>query len=270
MADPNHTDVSKFGSHRPNPMQRAVIALARSTPLKRGAFRPLLSRLVTALGQGPIDARYQGALFRFYHDDSATERGALFNRGYNREELDFLRKHTPVGGTFIDVGANVGTFALPLAQHVGSRGRVVAVEPHPLAHARLAFNASASNFSHVSLVEAAAAAEDGELLLGTDHRNLGASAINDEQGVRVPAKRLYAILQDHGIAAIDALKIDVEGYEDRVMMPFFREAPQSLWPQAIVIEHLAANEWLDDCLDDMTLRGYQVAGDTRSNTLLLR
>src|ERR1017187_2277020 len=39
-------------SHRPQP--------------KRGAFRPVMSRLVDLLRAGPVDVPYQGAAFRFY------------------------------------------------------------------------------------------------------------------------------------------------------------------------------------------------------------
>ena len=67
-----------------------------------------------------------------------------------------------------------------------------------------------------------------------------------------------------------ALKIDVEGYEDRVLTGFFKHAPPSLWPRAVVIEHLSRDEWLDDCIADMRARGYTEAGKTRSNTLLVR
>ena len=65
----------------------------------------------------------------------------MFNPDYDREELDFLRAHPPAGGVFVDVGANVGTYAVVLARHVGERGKVIAVEPHPVTRARLAFNA---------------------------------------------------------------------------------------------------------------------------------
>ena len=96
-----------------------MISLTQRSRLKRGAFRPMMSRLVNLLRAGPVDVPYQGASFRFYHQASATERGALFNPDYNIEELDFLRAHAPVGGVFVDVGANVGTYAMPLAHHVG-------------------------------------------------------------------------------------------------------------------------------------------------------
>jgi hypothetical protein len=82
--------------------------------------------------------------------------------------------------------------------------------------------------------------------------------------------RLQRILADAGADHVDALKIDVEGYEDRVLTGFFKQAPPSLWPRAIVIEHLSRNEWLDDCIADMRARGYVETGKTRSNTLLVR
>ena len=263
-----------FGAFAPTPAQHAIISLAQRSRLKRGAFRPMLSRLVHLLRAGPVDVRYQGASFRFYHQASATERGALFNPDYNLEELDFLRAQTPAGGVFVDVGANVGTYAMVLARHVGANGKVIAIEPHPVTHARLAFNRAASGFTQVILVAAAAGPSDGELMIETDGDNLGASHIVSGEragnAIRVPSLRLERILGDAGVGHVDALKIDVEGFEDRVLTGFFREAPQRLWPRAVVIEHLSRNEWQDDCIADMRARGYAETGKTRSNTLLLR
>jgi len=198
----------------------------------------------------------------------------LFNPNYNIEELDFLRAHAPAGGSFVDVGANVGTYALPLARHVGEKGKVIAIEPHPVTHARLKFNRAASGFDQVTLVAAAAGPADGELLIETDGDNLGASHVvtgkASSEAIRVPSRRLSGILAEAGLLNIDALKIDIEGFEDRVLTGFFAEAPQTLWPRAVVIEHLSRDEWLQDCIADMVARGYAQAGRTRSNTLLVR
>jgi FkbM family methyltransferase len=270
----NDASPAPFGAFAPNPVQAAVIALAHRSRLKRGAFRPMLSRLVNLLRPGPIDVPYQGASFRFYHQSSATERGALFNPDYNLEELNFLRAHTPSGGVFADVGANVGTYALVLASQVGADGKVIAIEPHPVTHARLAFNRAASNFAQVRLVAAAAGPADGELLIETDGDNLGASHVVSgapaANAIKVPSLRLSRILDEAAVAKLDALKIDVEGFEDRVLTGFFKETPQTLWPRAVVIEHLSRKSWQDDCINDMLARGYAEAGRTRSNTLLLR
>ena len=263
-----------FGTFAPTRAQAAIIALAHRSRLKRGAFRPMLSRLVNLLRAGPVDVHYQGASFRFYHQASATERGALFNPAYNLEELDFLRAQVPAGGVFVDVGANVGTYAMVLARHVGARGKVIAVEPHPVIHARLLFNRAASRLEQVRLVAAAAGPSDGELLIETDGDNLGASHVVSGPAsggaIKVPSLRLERILAEAGVSKIDALKIDVEGFEDRVLTGFFRDAPQTLWPHAVVIEHLSQREWLSDCIADMVTRGYVAAAKTRSNTFLQR
>jgi FkbM family methyltransferase len=270
----NDASPAPFGAFAPNTAQAAIIGLAHRSRLKRGAFRPMLSRLVNLLRDGPVDVQYQGASFRFYHQFSATERGALFNPDYNLEELDFLRSHTPSGGVFVDVGANVGTFAMSLARHVGPMGTVIAIEPHPVTFARLAFNRDASGFDRVTLIAAAAGDADGELLIETDGDNLGASHIVTSaataNAVKVPARRLQRILQEAGVSKVDALKIDVEGFEDRVLIGFFRDALQPLWPRAVVIEHLSRDEWQQDCITDMITRGYRETGRNRSNTFLLR
>lgn len=263
-----------FGTFAPNAAQSLVIRLAHGSGLKRGAFRPMLTRALNLLRAGPVDVDYQGANFRLYHQVSATERGAVFNPDYNREELDFLRSHLPAGGVAVDVGANVGTFALPLARHVGPDGLVIAIEPHPVTHARLRFNRDASGLSQVRLVAAAAGDSDGEVMIETDGDNLGASHIvvgtAGADAFKVPSMRLQAILDQAGATKVDVLKIDVEGFEDRVLISFFRDAPAALWPRAVVIEHLSRDEWRQDCLADMISRGYREVGRTRSNTLLVR
>ena len=161
-----------------------------------------------------------------------------------------------------------------LARHVGTGGKVIAVEPHPVTFARLSFNNSASGYTQTKLVAAAAGPIDGELLIETDGGNLGASHIvtgaATAQAIKVPSLRLQRILDEAGATKVDALKIDIEGFEDRVLTGFFRDAPLSLWPKAVVIEHLSQGEWQQDCIADMVSRGYAAAGKTRSNTFLLR
>jgi FkbM family methyltransferase len=270
----NDPSSAPFGAFAPNAAQAAIISLAHRSGLKRGAFRPWLSRLVDLMRAGPVDVQYQGASFRFHHQASATERGALFNPDYNLDELDFLRQHTPAGGVFVDVGANVGTFALVMARHVGAQGKVVAIEPHPTTFARLSFNHAASGATQVRLVQAAAGESDGELLIETDGGNLGAShvvtGLASAEAIKVPSLRLTRILDEAGVTNVDALKIDIEGFEDRVLIGFFKDAPPSLWPRAVVIEHLSQKDWREDCIADMVARGFAITRKTRSNTFLSR
>ena len=104
--------------------------------------------------------------------------------------------------------------------------------------------------------------------VGLDQQFAIVGACRSGNAIKVPSLRLQRILRDAGVDHVDALKIDVEGYEDRVLTPFFRDAPEVLWPRAVVIEHLSRDEWQQDCIADMHARGYVEAGRTRSNTLL--
>ncbi|MBN8958494.1 MAG: FkbM family methyltransferase, partial [Rhizobiales bacterium] len=101
-----------------------------------------------------------------------------------------------------------------------------------------------------------------------DVANLGASAVRGEGDYVVRARPLLDTMLDAGIDAIDALKIDIEGHEDQVLVPFFSTAPRSLWPRRVVIEHLHRAGWQHDCVADMVARGYAVMGKTRTNLLL--
>lgn len=253
-----------FGSYAPGEAKNLLLAVIQNSKLKRGAFRPLMSRLI---GASPVDTIYQGARFRFHHRDSATEMGALFNPHYNIEELDFLRRRLSPGAIFVDVGANVGTFSIPIARHVGRDGRVIAVEPHPTAFARLRFNCGEHQLPNIHVVNVAIGDTDGSLKMCTDTSNLGACHISEE-GFDVQARTLLGIAGDYALQQIDAMKIDVEGYEDKVLLPFFKAAPMSLWPRAVAIEHLERDSWAQDCIKTMVELGYREIDRTRSNTFL--
>jgi len=53
---------------------------------------------------------------------------------------------------------NVAPTPWCLARRIGPAGKVIAIEPHPVTHARLAFNNTASGYTQVRLVAAAAGA----------------------------------------------------------------------------------------------------------------
>ncbi|MGC4027041.1 MAG: FkbM family methyltransferase [Mesorhizobium sp.] len=260
------------GACRPNIAQHKIIALAHNTFLKRGAFRPTLSRLLSLFRSGPLDVEYQGVKFRLHYSASATESGALLNSNYNLDELTFLRSNLREGDVFLDIGANVGTVALPIARSVGPKGRVLAIEAHPTALARLEFNRHASKLDNVTVVAVAAADVDGEVTMVSGDENLGASHISSDArmgGITVPALTLATILVQNGVQHIGALKIDVEGFEDRVLTDFYEKTPRSAWPRAVVIEHISRDQWQTDCIALMQASGYRISERTRSNTMLL-
>ena len=96
----------------------------------------------------------------------------------------------------------------------------------------------------------------------------GTAALTDTGGLEVQVLPLRAILGNAGCDFISALKIDVEGYEDRILCGFFREAAHRAWPRAIVMEYVHSDRWNEDAIKLLKNWGYETIAKTRSNLLL--
>ena len=79
---------------------------------------------------------------------------------YEVELLDLFKSVCIAGDTFVDVGANIGVFSIPMSRHVGTAGRVLAVEASESVSEMLQHNLSINGVDNVTLFRCAAA--DGE------------------------------------------------------------------------------------------------------------
>jgi hypothetical protein len=85
--------------------------------------------------------------------------------------------------------------------------------------------------------------------------------------VRVTAQTLFALLRSERVETVDALKIDVEGFEDVVLGPFFRDAPPQMLPHLIIIEDCRGS-WKADLMSIMADKGYSVVARSKLNFIL--
>jgi hypothetical protein len=82
-----------------------------------------------------VETRH-GSLFVLATDNSVGR--ALVNYGeWTFGEIELVRKFLRPGDYVLDIGANIGTHAIPLAKAVGHEGQVIAFEPQPTRRARL-------------------------------------------------------------------------------------------------------------------------------------
>ena len=85
--------------------------------------------------------------------------------------------------------------------------------------------------------------------------------------IQVACKPLAQVLAELSVKRIDALKIDVEGAEDRILLPFFKDEPVSLWPRFIIIED-SRKDWRADLFAELQARDYKTVSRTRQNVML--
>ncbi|MDG2111818.1 MAG: FkbM family methyltransferase [Actinomycetota bacterium] len=123
------------------------------------------------------------------------------------------------GMTFVDVGANVGYYAMAAAQAVGPEGRVHAFEPNSENCRLILLSAERNGLSNVSVHPIALGDETGHALF---HTHLGSNgglldtdgdALLSNTTTVVPLARLDDIVRER----VDVVKIDVEGAEGLVV-----------------------------------------------------
>jgi FkbM family methyltransferase len=148
------------------------------------------------------------------------------------------------------------------------------VEPHPEAHRRLACNLALNGLDWVETAAVALGEAPGTVHLLINDRNIGSTSLREgwEPGtqrrrIEVACETLLALVQRHGLTRIDALKADVEGAEDRVLAPFFAEAPRALWPRLLIIED-GSREWCQDLLALLHNGGYVTRLQSSGNIVL--
>ena len=116
---------------------------------------------------------------------------------------------------FVDVGANIGYFAMLAAARVGATGRVIAFEPNPQNCALIRRSIAANGFAHVVVHEYAGGDVDGEFAIDITGSNGALRAARHAGDQRVRAVILDTFLADE--PRIDIVKMDVEGFEGRVV-----------------------------------------------------
>lgn len=154
--------------------------------------------------------------------------------------LERLYGHAQPNDVVIDVGANNGMVSMRLAQRVGVRGRVLSFEPHPGNFRRLEHNLSLNDLPHVSAFHLGLGEDSGQAaMLSVDKFNLGMHRIvPDRSDGAQPADMielttLDSVCERHGLDRLDWVKIDVEGYELKVLRGGLR-ALEELRPRLFV------------------------------------
>lgn len=261
-------DRAAFGTQAPHGVARLLIAASRKTVLGHGEPRKLIWRVIRSMSQSQFDVQVGDVLMRLSPFESSLEQGLLLRPSrYCPGELAFLAKALAGGGTLIDAGANVGALSLPFARL--PRVRIIAVEPIPGILERLAFNIAANGYRNVAVEAAALSDFDGKVSIFADARDAKLSGIGKSGGqgaeIEVKAKTFSTLLRDHEVHPPYVLKIDVEGHEDVVLMPFFRSAPVALWPGHVLIETIE-RQGVPECVSFMLANGYRRSFKSPQNT----
>jgi FkbM family methyltransferase len=275
-----------YGAMIPGWLDRGVIAATRRLPSNWLGLRLAigLRRIVTMRldGDSGFDVERWGLRMRLHPRYNGCEKNLLFTpqmfEAPERAELVSEIDRANRSGrafVFIDIGANVGLFSLFVASYAGRSAKIIAVEPEPTNLRRLRFNCSANPNVPIRVIASALGESEGRVVVEVNTRDRGGtytrplSLHEKAETVFAECHPLLEVLRQDDVPYIDALKIDVEGAEDRILAPFFANTPETLWPTFIIIED-ARNSWRIDLFSLLAEKGYGISARTKLNVMLRR
>jgi FkbM family methyltransferase len=204
-------------------MNAALHSFARLWPLHRGrdafmrrafarpAFREHLIRLPEWI------RTRENFLLRTLAGDDYTSLALKLWGDFEPHTKSFILREMREGGTFLDLGANVGYFSI-LATHSLKNCRAIAFEPNPDIASRLCDSARENHLQdRVQVVVKALSDKAGTVSFGIDAENSGHSRLalpGHQNVIHVEAvvldDWLVQNVPDHRVCAI---KLDIEGAE---------------------------------------------------------
>jgi FkbM family methyltransferase len=192
---------------------------------------------------------------------------------YDYKERKFLRRVVQKGDYIVDIGANIGAYTLIFADLVGLSGAVTAIEAEKTNAQRLTHNVFLNGIDWVRICNSGVSdkVESLPLLLNLEG-NAGAHSFfrqpnkSDALFQKIECKPLVSLIDNR---RAKLFKLDIEGFEWRVLRKYFEDVSDSLWPEYILLEDDPRNRE-DDAVSLCLNHGYRVLKRIDYNVFLKR
>ena len=202
------------------------------TPFEKWLVKKTQNKLPSSLVGKLVPNNYQykkGTIRKFKtHNDVMLEVdisdyvGHYLYYGFKDDGHEKLYELVKKGDYILDIGTNIGSTILQFAVLIGKEGFVYGFEPDSINYANCQRNISLNNFSNLEVSQIGLGDERGsfDLVVDTDS-NRGGNRISDnisgKSTSKIVVERLDDWMQNKPIERVDLIKIDVEGYELKVL-----------------------------------------------------
>jgi FkbM family methyltransferase len=139
---------------------------------------------------------------------------------FSEGEVELFAKLVRPDDAVIEVGANIGSLTVPLAQFVGPQGNVLAFEPQAVLFQNLCANIALNGHTNVRAQNIAVGKENGSVVLPPiDYTKPGIFGGHSIEGA-TGGENVALVALDHCVNATHCrlIKIDVEGMEEDVIL----------------------------------------------------
>jgi FkbM family methyltransferase len=211
-----------------NRLTKVIISLCRRLPFK--TLERFLVKIYTLYKSfkkiRTVIATIDGITYELDLDE-LMDSVIYFEGSFEPDTTGVINKLCKEGMTVIDIGANIGCHTLRFAKLVGPRGKVIAFEPMSWAFSKLIRNIELNNFDNIVLEKTALSNENNENQEVNFPCSWPISGIVDFKRYLAHQAHImkdvvdFITLDDYvskkGMSKIDLIKLDVDGYEFKVI-----------------------------------------------------
>ena len=261
-----------FGYYSPQGFIRVIYILIK-IGIGFGKLKKIYAKILTKINKkNPIDIIYHDVKFRLHpHNNTIESKMLVSSRMREGAELDVISGFIKNGGTFLDIGANIGYYSL-MAAKLGAT-KIIGVEPNPQVLERFKANIKFNKFEKlIKTFQIGVGEKQGSMELNLSEIDMGSSSIvntklNSDK-IKIKVIPLSELLKKEGITKVDVLKIDIEGFEDRALFPYFKNLDKKFYPRLVLMEDSSQTDWEENILEWLLANGYRVLTRTRGNVLI--
>jgi len=254
-----------FGFFKPNHIQKVFIFIGKNSFLKRGLFRSAYTKMIMSFRKGPLDIYFRKCAYRITGENNLIEYGMLLDPKYNFSDLEFLLKDAKNNSNFVDIGSNIGLYSQPLALN-SPEGLTVSVDANPNMVSKLQFNIDASKIQNIKIISSAVSNRQGKGSLKIRKDDVAIVALDEAISATIKIDTLENIIKCTKINSIFGLKIDIEGHEDKALVPFLLNTSKDLLPKKIVIERPSKDQDYPGCKSAFDKLNYKLVGRSKNNS----
>lgn len=242
--------------------------ICRPAPIRRVVNRLILAFLPRSVRLGRAEILLNP------HDPVVS--GALAMGVYENEEINLFARIVQPGMTVVDVGANLGAYSAVALDRLQGQGQLLAIEPAKenflWLKRNLKQNRGLSPKVRVHAVRAALSNKAGVAVLHKNPANKGDNRLYPDNLLAATEKvktiTLDALCRQKQIRSIDVLKIDVQGFEGRVLAgahQILRKSPEcrlfcEFWAEGMLKAGTGTQIFFRS-LDKLGFRIFQLAGN---------
>lgn len=211
---------------------------------------------------GCLSFKVHGSMLTVLPGDYGISRELSAYRTHEPMASKLLEQFLKPGMNVLDIGGNLGYYALLEARTVGNAGRVIAFEPVAANFAQLSKNVHANGHCNIHLHNVAVGAVSGTATMYVGKKSNWHALYPvpwKTREITVAVSTLDAALAQHNLRSVDLIRMDLEGYEVEVIQGMV-ETIENYSPRLLVElhPHVAGANAILGLLRHLRALGYEI------------